>query len=130
MTELAAPTEVAWLSGCNMSYRKELFDEFSFDERFEGNGWGDDRDFSYRVSRRYRLVATPDARLVHKEVPAGRIGALEFGRLEIRHFLLFFEKGSPKATPVVVWIFCVSSLIFHNSPFEMNLIQDILKIFR
>ncbi|MDO8281322.1 MAG: glycosyltransferase [Thermodesulfovibrionia bacterium] len=64
--------EVSTLPGCVMSYKKEVFQEFLFDENFIGYGLSEDFDFSFRVSRKYRLAMTPKARLEHVCSNAGR----------------------------------------------------------
>lgn len=92
---ITRPTRVDWFSGCNMSYRRGVFDSFMFDERFAGNGWGDDRDFSYRVSRAYPLVCMPEAGVRHHEEPKARASESEFGRTEITYVHRFFVKNMP-----------------------------------
>ena len=72
-------TEVDFLSGCNMSFRREVFADLLFDERLSGYAIGEDLQFSYRVSRRWKLVLTPRARLDHRHTGGGRPRA---GRLE------------------------------------------------
>ena len=88
-------TRVDWFSGCNMSYRRLVFDRFMFDEEFRGNGWGDDRDFSYRVSREFPLFCAPDAEVEHFEEPRGRARDRHFGRTEITYVYRFFAKHMP-----------------------------------
>ena len=94
--DISYPVEVQWLSGCNMSYRREVFDTFSFDKRLGSYGWGEDRDFSYRVSKEHKLVATPAAALVHLENPGGRIHPRRFGFMETNYLYRFFAKNMPK----------------------------------
>lgn len=94
--EIRDVTPVQWFSGCNMSFRRRVFEEFMFDEAFRANGWGDDRDFSYGVSRKHRLMATPHAALEHLEDPAGRVGKFEFGVTEITYVHRFFLKHMPR----------------------------------
>jgi GT2 family glycosyltransferase len=72
-------TEVDFLSGCNMSFRREVFADLLFDERLPGYAIGEDLQFSYRVSRRWKLVLTPLARVDHRHTGGGRPRA---GRLE------------------------------------------------
>lgn len=67
------PLYIEVMSGCIMSYRRIVVDEFKFDERFPTYG-GEDQDFSYRVSRKYRLCYTPLARAEHHSDPLGRLG--------------------------------------------------------
>jgi len=94
--EIKNPINVDWLSGCNMSFRRRVFGKFWFDENFVDNGWGDDRDFSYRVGKTFKLLVTPRAKGVHHQNPLGRLIDKEFEALEIRHLALFFEKNMPK----------------------------------
>ena len=96
-----AVTQVEWFSGCNMSYRRRVFDRVMFDEAFAGNGWGDDRDFSYAVGRTGLgvLLAAPDATLWHLEDPKSRAGAESFGRTEITYVQRFFAKHMPQRWP-------------------------------
>src|SRR5262249_61147187 len=63
---------VTSLVGCNMTYRREVFRRFRFDEWFDGYGLCEDQDFSWRVGRVWRLVQTPHARLEHRLSPLER----------------------------------------------------------
>lgn len=57
---------VDFLPGCAMSFRRKVFKEFSFDNiRYLGYGLGEDKDFSFRVSRKYKLIIYPEAKLLH-----------------------------------------------------------------
>ena len=51
------------------SYRKSVFSEFHFDEVYE---YGDELNFSVRVSSKYKLYITPFAKFVHNLSPVGR----------------------------------------------------------
>ena len=63
-----------WLSGCNMSYRREVFADMRFDENLRRYSPGEDLDFSYRVwkSRPGSLYLTPHAKLEHRYTPSSR----------------------------------------------------------
>lgn len=67
-----APRDVELLSGCNMSFRRDVLATYAFDEGLAGYALGEDLHFSYAVSRRWRLVITPDARVDHRETSGGR----------------------------------------------------------
>ena len=88
--------EVQFLSGCNMSFRKKVFDDFLFDEFYTGYGLGEDLEFTYRVSKRYKLVYTPYAKVIHTRSPSGRVDYREFGfqRVYNTHYLVdkYFKK--------------------------------------
>jgi glycosyltransferase involved in cell wall biosynthesis len=84
--------EVECLSGCNMAYRREVLDALSFDERLGGYALGEDLQFSYRVSRRWTLVLTPDARLEHRHAGGGRPARDEHQAMAVFNRYLFFRE--------------------------------------
>jgi len=93
------PRYVEFLSGCCMAYRKEVFECLEFDEAFlEGHLYTDDEDFSYRVSRKYRNVYTPYAKLTHNPSPIGRDRKYVRAKMTVRgrHYLL--RKNFPHNT--------------------------------
>ena len=100
--EITRTMPVQWLSGCNMIYRRQVFADFHFDQRLGSYGWGEDRDFSYRVGQRYRLMATPDARLIHLKEPSGRIDNRRMGFMETNYLYRFFAKNMPKR--LINWV--------------------------
>ena len=63
------------LPGCNMCFRREVLDEFRFDENMElfPYALSEDQELSMRIGRKYKLVATSRAKLIHKRTPGGRI---------------------------------------------------------
>ena len=65
-------TDVDFLSGGVSSFKKEVFESFSFSEKYKGYGMGEDKDFSFRVARKFRLVVNPRAKLYHYESPKMR----------------------------------------------------------
>ena len=87
------PHTVETMSGCFMAARTEDARATRFDERLEAdNGYAflDDEDFAYRLSRRGRLIYTPDARLVHRNTGFSSARAREFNRGLVvrRHYTL------------------------------------------
>lgn len=93
-----AITHVDTLCGC-ACYRREVFDDFRFDEGLPGYGLGEDVDFSYRVSTEYKLVHTPHARLVHKCSPRRRDSVEQRKAMAIYNRYYLFAKNMPH-TPV------------------------------
>lgn len=91
------PINVDWLPGCNMSYRIQVFKDLRFDPGYPGNGWGgEDRDLSCNVSKSYKLIATPQASLIHLKDPTSRVPTSQFGLIETKYFIRFFMKNMPK----------------------------------
>jgi GT2 family glycosyltransferase len=92
---LLSPREqctVEFLSGCNMSYRRDVLSELDFDERLCGYALGEDLDFSYRASRRWTLVVTPAARCDHRHAAGGRPETDDFRAMSAFNKYLFFRE--------------------------------------
>ena len=84
--------EVDFIPGCTMSFRKEIFQEFSFNtESYLNYGLGEDKDFSYQVSKKYRLIVNPMVKLLHLESPKMRPDKLNEGRMFIAFTYNFFK---------------------------------------
>ncbi|MEK7375843.1 MAG: glycosyltransferase [Candidatus Margulisiibacteriota bacterium] len=58
--------KVEFIAGGVTAYKRKVFDEFMFDEKLTGYCYGEDADFSYRVSRKHDNYYTPFAKAVHK----------------------------------------------------------------
>jgi len=84
--------EVQWLSSQALVLRRRVLDEFRFDEFFDGYSYLEDLDFSYSVSRQYRLHVVAGALFEHYHSASGRIDAFRFGRVEARNRLYFVRK--------------------------------------
>jgi ubiquinone/menaquinone biosynthesis C-methylase UbiE/GT2 family glycosyltransferase len=65
--------EICWLNGCNMFFRKEVFDYFLFDENLKRFSI-EDLDYSIRVSKKYKLFYCVSAKYSHFPSSASRIG--------------------------------------------------------
>lgn len=88
--------DAEWLSGCDMSFRKEVFETILFDERlqkFGGYALAEDVDLSHRVMLRFKspLFITPYGLVRHMNMQGGRIpdeqkknAALFFNRFILR----------------------------------------------
>lgn len=91
-------TLVDFLAGCAMSFRRNIFQEFSFDSNnYLGYGLGEDKDFTFRVSRKYRLIVNPHAKLLHLESLAMRIDKTLMGRQYVVSNYIFFKKYAYKS---------------------------------
>jgi GT2 family glycosyltransferase len=72
--EVTRVIQCEWLSGCNMSYRREVFAEQRFDEKLRRYSPGEDLDFSYRLWKRHpgSLFLVPEAKLEHRYAKSSR----------------------------------------------------------
>lgn len=66
---LVRSSDVDWLSGCSMSFRRQALSAQPFDERI---GYDEDVEISLEVATHGRLVVTPRARLEHRQAPINR----------------------------------------------------------
>lgn len=89
-------TSLEAMQSGNMSLRKEIFNEFQFDEWFHGYSYQEDDDLTYRISRKYNLYQTPYAKMVHKCSPSGRESRAEQHRIRVVNHYYFFRKNMPK----------------------------------
>ncbi len=87
------PVEV--MPTCNMSVKKEVFEEFAFDEWFHGYSYQEDDDFTYRVSRNHKFLYTPFAELTHKTSPTARDNAEKVEAMKALNHFYFFRKNMP-----------------------------------
>jgi len=83
------------MNGCG-SYKKEVFHDFRFDEYLSGYALNEDVEFSYRVSKRYKLYQTPYAKMIHKKIAVNRIDNEELSRMRTVNNYYFFKKNMPQ----------------------------------
>lgn len=87
--------EVQWMSGCNMFFRKEVFDYFLFDENLKRHAI-DDVDYTFRVSRKYKLFYCGLAKYSHFPSKESRINNRDkYLFLARNHHYLFKKNFKP-----------------------------------
>jgi len=91
------PVEV--MSGCCSSFWREIILQIRFDEALGGYAFKEDLDFSWRVSRRYRLVQTPWARLEHHPSPVWRDGSSRRTEMRLINNYYLAHKNLPATLP-------------------------------
>ena len=94
---------VEWLYGGATFWSVDVFKEFSYDEWFKGTGYMEDVDFSYRVSRKYRLMVSSKARcnhFFHKIISSKQRG---IGKWLIVSWWYFIEKHKTFKKSYVFW---------------------------
>lgn len=86
-------TFVSWLPTTAVVYRRQIFEEYAFDEWLTGYSVLEDVDFSYRVGKKYRLVVIPDAGFLHLASPKGRDDPVKVGEKFVVNLLYFVSKN-------------------------------------
>ncbi len=90
------PRAVEWLSTCACSYRRHIAEQFPFYEGFSQYSLYEDLEMSYRVSRQWRLIVTPKARLSHHPGPHSRYAKPDqFAYQQIVNLWYHFARNMP-----------------------------------
>jgi GT2 family glycosyltransferase len=90
------PSYVEVLSGCNMTYPREVFLQFFFDETLTGYSYMEDIDLSFRISRNYPLYYQPKARLEHFPTSYKTYGSRVLRKMMIQNHRYLFTKNQPQ----------------------------------
>jgi GT2 family glycosyltransferase len=84
--------EVDWLPSGAAVWRAEVLRTHRFDEYFTGYSYLEDLDFSYSVSRRWRLAVVADARYYHFPSRVRHARQYAFGKKEVYNRLYVVRK--------------------------------------
>ncbi len=76
--------EVEWLpSGC-CAYRRNIFNDYKFNELFKGYSFMEDVELSARLNKKYLLLNTTKARCLHKDLGGfTQLDMVSFGRAQV-----------------------------------------------
>ena len=94
---------VDWLFGGATVWRREVLDEFKFDEWYKGYAFLEDVDFSYAVSKKYKLIVLAEARVRHLSAQDLRVGRYVFGRHQIINRYYFVKKNPELSVLCFLW---------------------------
>jgi glycosyltransferase involved in cell wall biosynthesis len=83
-------------TGYFMSFRRKVFEFECFDEALSGYGHKEDIDFTYRVSRRFTLVQTPQARCDHLRSMTSRLSSHQLLRMNLANQFYLHRKLMPQ----------------------------------
>ena len=100
---VGASIEVDWIYGGATFRRTDVFSEFSFDEWFKGTGYLEDVDFSYGVSRKYKLKVCAEAECLHLSHPIRRSKQKAIGEWQITSWWYFICKYKDFSKALVLW---------------------------
>ncbi len=77
--------EVEYFMGGVSSYKREVFNQISFSNYFEGYGLYEDLDFCLRVSKLGKLYVNTAAKLEHHHEEKGRPNKYQYGKMVVRN---------------------------------------------
>lgn len=96
ISRAASPREVEFFMGWFMSFRRDAIGAERFDEALSGYAYLEDIDFSYRISRRRKLLWTPDARGEHLRASGSRLSRKQLLRMMVANHFYLHRKNMPQ----------------------------------
>jgi GT2 family glycosyltransferase len=84
------------MPGNAWTFRREVFEHDRFSGFFEGYSQGEDLEMSLRVGRRWDLVCSGDAHIIHLPGPDGRPASYDRGRMEMRNRFFIWRRHTPR----------------------------------
>jgi len=96
-------TYTQWLSGGVTVWRRQVLEEFKYDEWFSGGAYAEDIDFSYTASRKYRLVVLRDARLQHLPPPRVTGKCYSLGKTLVKQRYYLAKKHPELSVLLLCW---------------------------
>ena len=109
-----------WLSGSNQSYRREVLEEFKFDENLKKYSYSEDVDISYGIFKKYpySLFMTPHAKLMHKTSQEARLPKKELVYMsEVYKLYLFYKNMDQNLKNRLVYLWSRIGEIIHDMIF-------------
>jgi GT2 family glycosyltransferase len=125
-TEPHSTLDVDWLSGCSMSFRREVFVTEGFDVTAPRTG--EDVQFSYRVRQHWRLVVTPKARIAHYESPRERMARELLVRSELVSRHARVRAGTGRLSRPAFWVSALGQFVWYGAKGLVTLSRDRLVI--
>jgi glycosyltransferase involved in cell wall biosynthesis len=89
-------TKCEFLYGFSMAFRKDVINQFRFDENLKGYPWIEDDDIAFQISRKYQNYFTPFAKILHNRVLKAREDTYLAKKKKIEYHFYFFRKNMPK----------------------------------
>ena len=88
--------EVEYMNGWLMSCRRRALEEERFDESMPGYAQKEDMDLAYRVSRRWKIIKTPEAAGIHFQVGTSRLSPHDLAEMSIENQFYLHRKNMPQ----------------------------------
>lgn len=93
--------QVDILSGCAMTFRREVLVVERFSEFFDGYCQGEDMEMALRVGRTWKVMCSGDAKVIHNQAPSGRPPSFSKGRMEVRNRLFIWCRHSAQNATII-----------------------------
>ena len=111
--------ELEWVYGGATFWKREILQTYKYDEWFDGTGYYEDVDFSYRVSRDHKIALCSSARCFHYHHPVRKEKMVALGEWQLTGWWYFISKASNFNKFFVLW--SMVGVAFNN--FMMGLLK-------
>ncbi len=106
------PTDVQWLAGFSMTYRRACLRNERFDDSLEEYAYLEDRDFALRMRQHGRLITHPDATLTHRRSSVNRYDSEKLAYSFVTHRYWLTDKNvSQSLSKLAFWWSVLGSLL-------------------
>lgn len=96
-------TYTEWLCGGATIWRRQIVEEFKYDEWYVGGAYAEDVDFSYTVAQKYRLIVIKDAKVQHLPPPFDPQKYHSLRRAIVQQQYHFVRKHAGLSLPLFYW---------------------------
>lgn len=76
--------------------KREVLNDFAFDEWFKEYAFLEDYDFSFRIGKKFKMIISPEIRIVHNKAKSGRLNTFDTTRMFIKNKDYFYKKNMPR----------------------------------
>ena len=106
--------ETDWLNGGATVWRRDVIENFAYDEWFQGTGYLEDVDYSFNVRNRYRLGLVASARVAHYSRPVRADAHYLLGKWQIVNRMYLVRKYQVRGLSVrQAWVANFSLVAMH-----------------
>ena len=95
-------TYTDWLCGATV-WRRQILEEFKFDEWFINCPYREDIDFSFTVAQKYKLVVLQGSKVEHLSPPLNPKKCYSFGKTVVQQNYYFVRKHPQLSIPLFYW---------------------------
>jgi GT2 family glycosyltransferase len=92
-----------WLCGGATIWRRDVLDNYKFDDWYSGWAYHEDAEFSYRVFKKYRLYIVHLAKVTHNPPPFNPEKNFYLGTMAVINRYHFVKKNPELSTVVFYW---------------------------
>ena len=100
---LQEDTYVEWLCGGATIWRRQILEEYKYDEWYVGWAYHEDVDFSFKVAQKYRLVVLHGSKVQHNPPPVNQNKKKLFGKMHTINRYHFVKKNTQLTVSLFYW---------------------------